>query len=620
MKGGNRMKRRITIEQSWFFNVLISTLSLPFVLSCASQSANQGGMTPEVKDAVAQTEKLAASWWEMLMEKNPEWATSVGDHRFDDKLIGSGPESRSKWLTDLKELEQKVLEVESRVDIDAFPDQPFITFHILKREVQGAIERSQLDFDLYGVDQMSGPQASLGYFFSAEHPMSSRKDAENLISRYGEVQRWVEGHLTDLRQGMAKGVVPPKVVVNRVIQQLNTILSQPLSENVFFKVGERVPSSLTEADRKDLQDQIENAAEKKLLAAFQTYRDFLRDELLPVSRDEVGLSSMENGQAHYAHLVRHYTTTNLTPDQIHSLGLKELDRIESAISVLAKERGHSGDARLFVESLKADRANYADSRDDLLASFRVALKRADKVLPEAFGVMPKLSYKVEPMDAGREKDAPAAYYQPGSPKGGRPGIFVANLYGFEGRPLFNSEVLAFHEAVPGHHLQIAISQEIEGVPAFRAEGMTTAYVEGWALYSERLSDELGLYSSLESRVGYLGFAAWRASRLVVDTGLHYKGWTRQHAIDFLAAHTTLGPVDVENEIDRYIVWPGQALAYMVGCLRILNLREHVRANQKADFSLSKFHDVLLGAGPMPLDLLDRHVSRTFGISLPKESL
>lgn len=587
---------------------------------CASQNQQHGGLSIPVSEAVQETDRLADQWWDMLMEQNPEWATSLGDHRFDRQLAPSGPQSREKWVSELRSLESKLLAIESRIDTEQFPPQPFITFHMLKREVQEAIERAELDFALFGVDQMSGPQASLGYFFSVEHPMNSTADVENLIARYHDLDRWVKGHIADLKVGIAKGVVPPKVVVSRVIQQLEGIINEPAETNVFVQVSKRIPTTLTPDEQKRLRTLLDAASEDALLPAFISYRDFLQNELLPNARTEVGLVSMPQGEDHYAHLVRHYTTTNMTPDEIHALGLQELDRIKAEMALLAKERGHAGDARLFVDALRADRTHYAASREELLESFKVALKRADNVLPSVFGRMPKLTYEVKPMDRGREKDAPAAYYQPGSHKVDRPGIFVANLYRFEDRPLFNSEVLAFHEAVPGHHLQIALSQEIEGVPSFRAEGLTTAFVEGWALYSERLSDEIGLYSSLESRIGYLGFAAWRASRLVVDTGLHHKGWTRQHAIDFLAAHTTLGAIDVENEIDRYIVWPGQALAYMVGCLRILDLRAHVKRVEKEDFSLSRFHDVLLGAGPMPLDLLDRHVSRTLNIPAPGRPL
>lgn len=554
-------------------------------------------------------EQLSAEYWEYLMRASPQWATQSGDHRFDDLLGDTGPKSIAMQQAKEQELLSKARSITG--DVSA-ADQ--ISLALLIEELERNLEAGQLGFATFDVHQMYGPQAMLPDFMTRQHPMKTKADVENLIARYRAVPAYLQGHIDNLREGLGKGRVAPRVVVDRVIGQLDRLLAKvALEKSAFGKAVERIPNTLDPAVKAELRATILEETQKSVLAGFESYRRFLVDEYQAKARTTVGLGDMPGGKAAYAHLVRRHTTTAMTPDEIHQVGLDELARIEAKIAALAKERGFDGDVPTFLKSLRAERAQYADSREALLKSFRSALDRADKALPSAFGRLPKLPYKVEPLDASRERDAPAAYYQPGAPDDGRAGVFAANLYRFEERPLFNSDVLAFHEAVPGHHLQIALAQELDDIPQFRSESYNTAFVEGWALYSERLSDELGLYHDLESRVGYLGFAAWRASRLVVDTGLHAKGWTRQEAIDFLAAHTTLGKIDVENEIDRYIAMPGQALAYMIGCLHILSLREHVRASLGDAFSLPAFHDAVLGEGALPLSVLDAQVTAKLGV-------
>lgn len=562
--------------------------------------------TPAGKSRV---EKLSAEYWDYLMRTSPQWATQSGDHRFDDRLGDTGPKAIAMQTRQEQELLSKARSITG--DVTA-ADQ--VSLALLIEELERNLEAGQLGFATFDVHQMYGPQAMLPDFMTRQHPMKTREDVEHLLERYRAVPAYLNGHIDNLRQGLAAGRTAPRVVVDRVISQLDLMLAKvALEKSAFGKAVERIPASLAPEVKEELRAKILHETQHSVLAGFESYRRFLVDEYRAKARTTVGLGEMPGGKAAYAHLVRRHTTTAMTPDEIHQVGLDELARIEAKIAALAKERGFDGDVPTFLKTLRAERAQYAESREDLLASFRSALDRADKALPSAFGRLPKLPYKVEPLDASRERDAPAAYYQPGSPDDGRAGVFAANLYRFEERPLFNSDVLAFHEAVPGHHLQIALAQELEGIPQFRAESYNTAFVEGWALYSERLSDELGLYHDLESRVGYLGFAAWRASRLVVDTGLHAKGWSRQKAIDFLAAHTTLGKIDVENEIDRYIAMPGQALAYMIGCLHILSLRDHVKAHMGDRFSLPAFHDAVLGEGALPLSVLDAQVTAKLGV-------
>ncbi len=591
--------------------------SAPAPPASAPSAADEG--VAEAEEAARFVEDRARAWWDLLMEQNPTWATSVGDHRFDDRLSRTGPDARDEQRMRLFAFAADLEERAAGIEEQQLSAADALTLELLRYEVARALEGERLGLATFDVDQMNGPQATLPYFFHHEHPMTTRADVENLIARYRALTPWMDGHIEDLRVGLQAGQTAPRVVVERVLLQLRELLKSERrpAESTFAKVAARIPDDVSD-DRALLEADVLAATRESVLPSLRRYLSFLEKEYLPKARKEPGLGSMSGGAEIYAWLAKRYTTTALSPEEIHALGRRELARIEAEIQKLALVRGQGtkeqpADAWAFVAKLKADKAQYAKSREALMVTFREALKRADAKLPEAFGRLPAMAYEVKPMDKERERDAPAAYYQPGSASDGRPGIFVANLHRFEERPVMNSEALAFHEAVPGHHIQIAIAQELEGLPRFRSEGYYVAFGEGWGLYAERLADELGLYSSLESRVGYLGFAAWRASRLVVDTGLHQLGWTRQQAVDFLARHTTLGAIDVANEIDRYIAMPGQALGYMVGMLRILELRERARAKLGPEFDLKAFHDALLGAGALPLDLIDRRVARELGL-------
>ncbi len=564
--------------------------------------------------ASARLAQLAQSHWDIILRSWPETATLVGDHRYDDKLADLSPTGAKVYADQVKVLQDQVEGFAQGLSSETVLDeQERITLAMLRTELREALRSYELERYTFSIDQMGGPQADFAYFITQQHPKATPADIENLIARYRAFPAHVDGLIKSLKQGLAKGRTAPKLVVERILQQLDGLIGINPAASPFALVAKTLPDTLSPEDRTRLSNDIVVEADKSIRQTFVRYRAFLHDEYAPKARDTIGVSALDHGADVYAHLAQHHTTTAMTAEEIHQIGLDELARIEAEMKKLADQRGHQGDVASFLAALRADKANYATSRDALLESFKVALARADQALPSAFGTLPKLPYEVKPLDPQREKDAPAAYYQPGSQKDGRPGVFVANLYRFEDRPLFNSSVLSFHEAVPGHHLQIAIAQEVDGLPTFRKEGGVTAFVEGWGLYAERLSDELGLYPDLESRVGYLGFAAWRASRLVIDTGIHAKGWTRQHAIDFLGAHSTLGPIDVVNEVDRYIAWPGQALAYMVGCLKILDLREKAKAKAGAGFDIKAFHDVVLLAGPVPLTVLEARVQAAYGL-------
>jgi uncharacterized protein (DUF885 family) len=558
--------------------------------------------------SAADVDALAARYFEVKLERFPEFATLIGDHRYDDKLFETGAPARDRYVARIAPFGEEARALLGAL-APSLDDERRLTLEVLIDEIAREAESTRLEIATLGVDQMDGPQATFAYFASTQHPMRNEADARALVARYRAIPAVVDGLITDLQRGLANGRASPDIVVDRVLAQLDALVDVTHSESPFVTAAARVPTTLPAASRAALVGEIERAAVEHVIESFDRYRTFIRDTYRARARLEPGVSSLPGGAEIYAFQSRVHTTTTLTPDEIHAMGLAELARIEDAMRVLAKERGYTGEIRAFLDEMRADRSGYAESRAALLDVYKSALVEGQAALPRAFSRLPKLTVEVREMDAARERDAPAAYYEPGSLTAERPGIFIANLHRFEERPLMNAHVLTFHEAVPGHHLQIALAQEVTTMPSFRREGHYSAFVEGWALYSEELAWELGLYPTLEAKLGALGFAAWRASRLVVDTGLHAKGWSRQHAIDFLASHTTLGKIDVENEIDRYIAWPGQALAYMVGKLRIVALRRELEAKLGPRFSLPRFHDVVLGSGALPLALLEEHVRR-----------
>jgi len=567
---------------------------------------------PAASDQVA---LLSERYWDVLAEQHPEWATQAGDHRFDDQLTQTGPEVQAAFAQRLELLLQDVKALQASLSDGALDVQEAITLDLLHHQLDEAVAFAALKTWTYDVDQMNGPQANLPYFFATYHPMKTLADVENAERRLRAMVTFVDQHIASLRLGLDARQTAPKVVTERVIAQLDRFAaSTDATSSPFGPLLNRLPSDLGDDAKTQWTTRLSSVIVDEVMPAWERYRVFLQETYLAQARPTPGVSTMKGGAELYALLVRHHTTLpDLTPEQIHQRGLDALAQIEAEMGRIGADNGVDGGAQAYLAHLKADKANYATSREGLFSTFAGALARADEKLPEAFGRLPKLPYEVKPMDATREKDAPAAYYQPGSAEDGRPGVFVANLHRFEERPTFNSDVLAFHEAVPGHHLQFALAQELEGLPKFRREAYVTAYGEGWGLYSERLCDELGLYPTPATRMGYLGFAAWRAVRLVVDTGMHHMGWSRQQALDFMNAHTSLGKVDVENEVDRYIVIPGQALSYMTGMLHLLSLRDHVQKSLGDAYSLSAFHDAVLEVGSVPLPVLDAHVSRALKV-------
>lgn len=537
------------------------------LFGCAS-----GGPTRESSRAMDQ---LARDYWEFTLRESPTWATYLGDHRYNDRLADIGPEGRRRrldahtgFLKRLHEIDPKTLgEVEQ------------VTWDILRIRLELAIEEEKHGFWQWAVDQMDGPQADFPQLLNY-HPQKTAKDLQDLEARFRAFPRYMDQYLANLAEGVKSGRVAPKLAVERVLGQLDKLLATDPGKSPFAVAGSH---------------EILAAIRDCLYPAYAKMRDFLRTY---PARDEVGLSALPSGPEAYRYRIRLHTTTDLTAEQIHQIGLDELASLEARMREIAK-----GDLREFISKLKRDPANFYPTREELHRDAERLFRKAQSGLPALFGRLPKIECVVKPIEEYREKDSVAAFYYSAPEDGSRPAVYYINTFDPTSRPRYNLPALTVHEAVPGHHLQIAIAMELGDLPQFRRHGHFTAYVEGWGLYSETLGEDLGLYDDPLSRFGMLTYQAWRACRLVVDTGLHAMGWTRERAIRFFRDHLALSETEIVNEIDRYIIWPGQALAYMIGRREIQALRDEAKAKLGARFDLRAFHDEILRHGAVPLSTL-----------------
>jgi uncharacterized protein (DUF885 family) len=407
-----------------------------------------------------------------------------------------------------------------------------------------------------------------------------------------------------MKKGLETGITPPRITLRDVPQQIKNQMIEDPAKNAILKPFMEFPAEISENNRGRLRKEAEAALKQKVIPAFGKLHDFFVQTYLPKTRETIAMSDLPDGKAWYAYNVRTTTTTPLTPDEIHELGLSEVNRIRREMEKVISSTGFKGSFAEFSKFLRADPKFYYTDADNLLRGYRDIAKRADPELARLFGKLPRLPYGVKAVPAYAEKSQTTAYYQPGSPQAGRPGWFYANTYALNTRPKWEMEALTMHEAVPGHHLQISLAQEMEAMPEFRKHAGYTAFVEGWGLYSESLGTELGFYKDPYMKFGQLTYEIWRAIRLVVDTGMHSKGWSRQKAIDFFMENASKTEHDVTVEVDRYIVWPGQALAYKIGELKYKELRAFATKELGDKFDVRQFHDQVLGNGALPMDILE----------------
>ncbi len=494
--------------------------------------------------------------------------------------------------------------------LDAFAREPLSAEGRLNRELYAGLQRDalrghELGTHLFALSPREGVQTYAQY--GAMLPFASATDYERWLARLETYPRAVAETVALLREAIARGLLWPRSSMERLPAQLDRMLVEP-EASPFYAPFARLPATVAGAAAERLRERARAAVAGGVSDALRELRAFVVDDYLPAAPREVGLSHLPGGDELYAHHVRTQTTTDLTPDAIHELGLCEVARLRAAMEELAPRTGYRGTLREVFAQLRDDPANYHATADALLLAYRDMSKRIDPELVRVFSVLPRLPYGVVPIDDAIAPDTTTAYYQPGAMDGSRAGLYYVNLHRPDSRPIYEIPVLSLHESVPGHHLQIALAQELTGLPTFRRATLAyTAYTEGWGLYSESLGDEMGLYDDPKAKFGALTYEMWRAVRLVVDTGLHARGWSRERAVDYFLDNAAKTRLDVENEIDRYITMPGQALAYKIGQLKIVELRARAEARLGAAFDVRAFHQVVLEQGALPLGVLERRV-------------
>jgi uncharacterized protein (DUF885 family) len=553
----------------------------------------------------ARLQALFSQEWQYALEQSPDYATGVGDSRYNDRL----PDLSEGAIQARKEHTRALpgrLQAIDRARLSA-ADQ--LNYDLFRYNTERAVAALDYPEEWLQIDQMNGVHSYLSDLARVV-PRRNVKDYEDFIKRLRIAPTYIDQVVVLLRKGAGAGVTPARVT----LRDLAGLIDNQIAEDVkttpiyttVFKDG--FPSAVSAAEQERLRTEAEAVLRESVLPALKRLRGFLEDEYLPKTRTTIAWSEVPNGRAWYQNRVREMSTTTLTPDEIHAIGLAEVQRIRGEMEKVKQEAGFSGSLAEFVRFLRTDPQFVYTEREPMLVAYRDLAKRIDAELPRLFGTLPRLPYGVAPVPAYSERTQPAGFYYPGSGDAGRAGQIFVNLYDLAGRPKWEMEPLMAHEGVPGHHLQIALAQELADIPRFRRHGGHTAYIEGWGLYSESLGSELGLYKDPYSRYGQLNFEIWRAIRLVVDTGLHWKGWTREQAIDYFKENSGSSEHDITVEVDRYIVWPGQALAYKLGELKIKELRARATKALESRFDVRKFHDMVLGAGSLPLPILEERVA------------
>ncbi len=548
--------------------------------------------------------QLFADEWEYELREDPEGATSVGDRRYDDRLTDRSEGAFEKWRAHNREVLARI----QAIDRSKLSADDKLNYDLYLLQTRNAIEGDRFPRELMPLSQRGGIHDNLSELAQAI-PRDTVKDHENFLKRMRAFPRSVDETIALARRGLAAGLTPPRAILGKVSESIgNQIFEDPTKSPVYEIAFTDFRASIPEADQKRLQAEAVKVLREEVMPSLRKLQKFWEEEYFPKTRETIAFTALPNGKEWYAHRVKVMTTTDMTPDQIHDLGQSEVKRIRAEMERIKSDTGFKGTLAEFFDFLRTDPQFYYETREDLLRGYRDIAKRIDPELTRLFGKLPRTPYGVIPVPAYAEKTSTTAYYNQGSPEGNRPGYFYANLFDLKSRPKWEMEALTLHEAVPGHHLQISIAQELENLPRFRRFGGITAFVEGWGLYAESLGPELGMYKDPYSRFGQLTYEMWRAVRLVVDTGMHTKGWTRQQAIDFFVSNSSKPLHDIEVEIDRYISWPGQALAYKIGELKMKELRAKAQKDLGDKFDVRKFHDQLLGAGPLPMSVLETRMN------------
>jgi len=540
--------------------------------------------------------------WQWQLRSFPEFATYVGDSRYDDRWTDLSLEAIEQRHSDQRQFLAAIEAIDpAALDADARLDR-----ELVREDLKTTIEGFAFPSDDLAINQLAGVQQDVAQLLAAM-PANSVDAYENMLARLRAVPALIAQTRALLDRGLAAGITPPQITLRDVPQQVRNLITDRPADSPLLEPFAKLPDEIPADTRSRLQREAEETLVAQVYPAYRELLAYLEDVYIPGARQTIGWSALPNGAAWYAYEVRHHTTTNLTPKQIHEIGLTEVARIRREMDQIIHDVRFDGSFAEFAEFLRTDPRFGFDTPEALLSAYRDICKRADPELVRLFGRLPRLPYGVKPVPSYKEKSAPTAYYEPGSLAAGRAGYFFANTYELSTRPSWEMEALALHESVPGHHLQIALAEELEGIHDLLKYTFYTAFVEGWGLYAESLGDRMGFYEDPYSRFGRLTYEIWRAIRLVVDTGIHSIGWSRQLAIDFFRENAPKAEHDIVVEVDRYIVWPGQALAYKIGELKIQELRKYAEEKLGAKFDIRAFHDQVLLRGALPLDVLEQRV-------------
>jgi uncharacterized protein (DUF885 family) len=562
-------------------------------------------------DAVADLHALFDREWERDMADNPLAATYLGDARYNDRMPDISPAAEAARGA----ADARVLEELARIPREALPPAERLNYDLFRHEYETRREARRFHPEYYSIEASSGPQ-SLDELAQLV-PFETTADYETWLGRMRAIPAYLDQFADRLRRGVREKRTQPRAVMERVLEPLARQVTADPGDSPFFERFRSYPDSIAAGDRERLTAEARRVISEAVVPAYRRFQAVFRDEYLPATRQSVGLWDTPDGREHYAFLARHHTTTALTPAEIHAIGLKEVARNRAEMQAVMDEVGFKGSLTEFFQHLRTDPKFYYRTGEELFRAYAFIVKMIDPELPRLFGKLYRTPFGLRPIPENSAPNTTTAYYQGPSLDGSRPGYYYVNLYRPDVRPKYEMEVLSVHEAAPGHHLQIALAQEQTDLPVFRRAGGFTAYIEGWGLYSERLGYDLGLYKDPYSRFGQLTYDQWRAVRLVVDTGLHDMEWTRQQAIDYFLANAAKTEADIVNEIDRYISDPGQALAYKIGQLKLLELRARAEEALGDRFDIRAFHDTVLATGPVPLDILERTVDGWIAERKPK---
>lgn len=552
-------------------------------------------------DDTAELHRLFDSEWQRTMSESPTWASQLGDKRFNRHW----PDQSEAAIQASARLDREALKKLQSIDVATLSADDGLNYRLFQQEYQVKIGEQPFQLHLIPLNQRGGIQDENN--LSRSLRFDTIEDYRDWIARLDALPKYIEQTTALMKKGIATGMLHPRIIMQRIPAQIKKQIVDSPEESLYYEAFRTFQVELSDAEKNQLRAAAKKSIAEGVIPAYREFLRFFEQEYIPASFEQVGCWQRPNGKKMYETLARKFTTTNLTPQEIHDIGQKEVARIRAEMEAIQKEVGFDGSFQEFLTHLRTDPKFYYQNPNDLLNAYKECCQRIDPELPKLFHRQPKTAYEIVPIPAQMAPDTTTAYYQQPSADGVRPGRYFVNLYRPQDRPKYEIEALSLHESVPGHHFQIALAMELTNVPEFRRYGGYTAFIEGWGLYSEKLGEELGLYKDPYSRFGQLTYEMWRAVRLVVDTGMHELRWTRQEAIDFFAANTAKSLLDIENEVDRYIAWPGQALAYKIGELKIRELRARAESELEPKFNVKDFHEVVLKNGAVPLDVLESQV-------------